>query len=260
MKLINSREFIYKFLRHDVELALRGESIFYDDSILNIQGESWILIIHAEKLLVYGCNWLTSQLEEIKRSFDLTQFSNYLITGDSKLIKALLEFYNIENYETEMERLFYRASSISTLGNEAVNISLANENDVAPVAVMLQQYYHEEYNGENDKKIEEMVLRVEACISDEAMTVLRSKDGKLLSFCTIINPDIGILFTNLEYRGKGYGKILLSYWSKMLLEHNSEVYLMTVKTRIESNAVCQKVGYVPFFDYSYVRVNKTGKV
>lgn len=256
-ELASSNDYQYKFLRNEVAQCMQGKSKFYDDSLLNIQGESWILLIHSRAILVYGNNWSMSQFEEIKKSFDLSKFTNYLITGDSELIKALIDFYDIDNFRIEMERVFYRTSSITHYSNKDLEISLPKEKDLKVLAEMLQQYYHEEYEGENDKTIEEMVSRVKECKLEGKMFVLKNSQNDILSFCTIIDPDIGILFTNKEFRRKGYGKIILSYCADLILLQNSEIYLMTVKSKVESNAVCQRVGFKPYFEYSYIRINNS---
>jgi len=143
--LANSGDYQYKFLRHEVRQAMEGKSRFYESSVLNIQGEGWILIIHSEAILAYGSNWSKSQLEEIKTGFDMTKCKNYLITGDSYLIKALIQCYGIDNFQMEMERLFYKTNAITIFSSNDLNISRAGEKDLIVLAAMLQQYYHQEY-------------------------------------------------------------------------------------------------------------------
>jgi GNAT superfamily N-acetyltransferase len=256
-KLAISKEYQYKFLRHELYKAIQGESKIYNDSILNIQDDGWILIIHSGALLVYGDNWKINQFEELKITFDLTKFTNYLMTGESSLIYSLLEFYKVTNYKVEMERVFYRTSYVNSFIANNLNVVTANENDTNFLAAMLKQYYFEEYEGENDKQIEEMVLKVQKSIAEGTMYVLKNSEDNILAFCTIINPDIGILFTNTEFRNKGYGKVLLSYCSDILLAKNKEIYLMSVKSRLASNAVFRKVGFVPFYEFSYIRINNS---
>jgi hypothetical protein len=248
---------MYKFLSHEVAKCMQGDSTFYDDSLLNIRGDSWILIIHSDAVMIYGHMWSSENFEEIKKGFDLSKFSNYLIIGDSLLIKALLEFYEIDNFIIEMERVFYRANSITLFDTQDLEISSPEEIDINPLASMLQQYYHEEYDGENDKSLEEMKSRIQTCISKKAIYVLKNGENNILSFCTLIDPDIGIFFTKAELRNKGYGKIILSYCSDILLQQNEEIYLMTVKSKAESNAACQRVGFRQFYEYSYIRINNS---
>jgi len=256
MSLAHSKQYKFKFLRHELGLALQGRKPIYDDSLLNVEGDSWILIVHSDAILIYGENWNETQLKEIAQAFDFSRFKNFLITGDSTLIKELMVLSNVSNQVTERERLFYKATAIRRFDEKSLKIELASEDDIVILSEMLQQYYHEEYEGENDKSMDEMTGRLWEYIIEETMYVLKNSNGELLSFCTVINPDIGILFTRAQYRGKGYGKIILSYCSELLLQRNEEIYLMTVKSVLDSNSVVKKVGFEDYFECDFIRINK----
>ena len=120
---------------------------------------------------------------------------------------------------------------------------------------MLQEYYHEEYNGLNDKTIEDMRQRIISVIQIKKIYVLLDMNETLLSFCTVIDPDIGILFTKKEHRNKGYGKIILSYCSQLLQQKNETVYVMTDSDKLESNIVCEAVGFKPYYNYIMTKIN-----
>ncbi len=120
---------------------------------------------------------------------------------------------------------------------------------------MLQEYYKEEYHGQNNKTIEEAKRRIKILIDSEEIYVLKDSNGEIASFCTIINPDIGIIFTKKQYRRQGKGGKLLSYCSSLLLEKNDEIYLMTDRNVISSNMICKKIGFIPYFNFIYIRIN-----
>lgn len=120
---------------------------------------------------------------------------------------------------------------------------------------MLQEYYHEEYNGLNNKEIEEMQLRMFQLIKSEKVYVLLNSNDQILSFCSIIDPDIGILFTKNDSRNKGCAKMILSYCSNLLLQRNGKVFLMTDQDKLESNLVSAKVGFESFYKYKMVEIN-----
>ena len=120
---------------------------------------------------------------------------------------------------------------------------------------MLQQYYHEEYKGKNDKSLEEMRMRVLQVITTGKIYILKNIRGQILGFCTIIDPDIGILFIKSEFRNKGYGKKILAHCSGLLLEKNKEVFVMTDKDELASNKTCISVGFVQYFNNSFVQIN-----
>lgn len=253
---IDLKIYEHKFLNDYVNQALKGLVPLSELSVISISPDGWILILHGEMLLVYGENWNENQIQEIKEIFDLNKFTNYLLTGEDALINKLVEFYKLKNITIEKRRLLYRSNEIKNHNNENLIIRIGSFNELEELAVMLQEYYHEEYNGLNEKTIEEMRQRIVSVIQTQKIYILIDKKNEtLLSFCTIIDPDIGILFTKQEHRKKGYAKIILSYCSSLLQEENEIVYVMTDRDKIESNIVCEAVGFKPYYNYIATRIN-----
>lgn len=198
----------YKFLRNYISSVQKGDKVLYDVSILNLQEKGWILILHGEELLVYGENWTEKQFQEIASDFDFNKYRNYLVSGDSKLIHSMISFNKLSNPQTEKERIFYRASKIKEILLQRESISLGEMDELNELASMLQEYYKEEYNGQNNKTIEDTTTRMHNLIESEEIYVLKDSNGEITSFCTIINPDIGIIYTKEKYRKQGNGKKL----------------------------------------------------
>ena len=252
---INLELFQHKYLENYLDNAKKGQKILYESSIVNVIDDSWIIILHGEILLIYGENWKANQFDELKEIIDLNKFTNYVLTGNTELIRELLECFNIVKYRIEKERILYKTNSITKFFDNNLTIDIGNLNDSYELAEMLRQYYHEEYNGLNDKTIEDMHNRILSVIYTQKIFVLKDNNNNIISFCTIINPDIGILFTKEIYRTRGYGKILLSHCASILIEENGIVYLMTDKEKIASNKVSESLGFFPFFNYSMIEIN-----
>lgn len=245
----------YKFLKDYLDNAARGQKPIYNSSVINTSPNGWILILHGETLLIYGKNWTERQFQEINEIFNLNNYTNYLLSGDSDLIEALIKFYQPKNIEVQKRRLFYRSDKINIFNTKDFKIRAGSLDELSELSTMLKEYYHEEYNGFNDKTIEEMQKRILSVILTKKIYILLDSDETLLSFCTIINPEIGILFTKNEHRNKGFGRIILSYCSILLQRENGIVYLMTDRDRIESNTVCEAVGYKPYYKYTLTKIN-----
>lgn len=245
----------YKFLKEYIKTVQNGIRKLYDDSIINTTENGWILILHGDVLLVFGNNWNKTQFLEIKDLFDLNKFPNYLVNGESTLVNELINFFNIKKHSIYKERVFYQSNKIETFIREGVMIELGKMNDHDKLSKMLQQYYHEEYKGKNDKSLKEMQQRMFYLIQSSTIYTLKNTLGQLLCFCTIIDPDIGILFTNIEYRRLGYGKVILSYCSELLEKKNNIVYSMTDKEEVASDYVCKAVGFKPYYEYTMTEIN-----
>jgi predicted GNAT family acetyltransferase len=65
------------------------------------------------------------------------------------------------------------------------------------------------------------------------------------------------MFTKRAHRKKGYGKIILAHCSKLILEKNETVYVMTDRDKIESNIVCEAVGFKPYYNHVMTKINCT---
>ncbi len=245
----------YKYLRSYLTLFENGEVDFESKMFFNQSENGWVLFlffadeIFANNIIVYGENWHKIKLKEIKQSVDLSKFRTARITGNAELIMTLLYSDKVEGYSPIKERVFYRTNSVEPFELLNARIAVPNEEDASELSVMMKQYYHEEYNGKNDKRISDMNLIIAEHIKDNSILVLKNQNQELISFCTIVDPDIGILFTNKRFRNCGYGKMILSHCSKILLSRNEEVFLMTDKMKIESNSACKRIGFCDFFNY-----------
>ncbi len=255
IKKIELNLFKHKFLKDYIKKVKQGSKKLYDASLINTSDSGWILILLGDLLLIYGDNWNKTQFSEIKEVFDLNKFINYTIQGDSALIYELINYFKVERHTIRKERIFYKTNRIIEFEVKDQIIELAKMIEIDNLSKMLQQYYREEYDGEKDKPLDEMQKRIFQLIHSEKMFVLKSSKGMIISFCTIIDPDIGILFTKTEHRKNGFGKILLSYCAKLLEQKNTEVYVMTDKKMIASNKVCKAVGFQPFCDNTMTEIN-----
>lgn len=254
-KKIDLNLYEHKFLNIYLKAVKRGGREISNNSLINYTEDGWILILLGELLMVYGRNWSLNQINEITRNFDLNKFESLTINGNTQLINELLIAYNIENYSTEKDRILYKTRTVKKYNYENFKIELGCITDLNELASMMQQYFHEEYKGQNDKSINQMQNKILQRIDTKSIYVLKNLNDNILSFCTLINPDIGILFTKNEHRRKGYGKYLLSYCSNILIEKNGEVYLTTDSVAFASNKVCKEVGFTPYFDQSLIKIN-----
>ncbi len=255
LEKINLDSYRFKYLKDYLDKVILDELPIYATSVLNVINDSWVLILHGEMLLVYGNNWTQNQLVEISEIFDLNKYTNFTLAGDYDLIDGIINFYEPKNFKIDKQRIFYETREIKTFDFDNLVISLGSLNQIKELAKMLQDYYHEEYNGLNEKSIEEMQNRIFSLVQTRKIYVLQDLNGGILSFCTIIDPDIGIMFTKKEYRNKGYAKIILSYCSNILWQKNKIVYVMTDSRKPESNYVCEAVGFKPYYSWTMIKIN-----
>ncbi|AYZ12739.1 hypothetical protein EGY05_12770 [Chryseobacterium arthrosphaerae] len=244
----------YTYLQNQLEEVLNGNQNIYSDSLVNVNENDptkWILIINTDSFVsFYGSNWSTEQIKEVLQTFDFRTEDHSFICGTEKLILEVLLAARIKEYEIGKRRIFYKTSLIKKFNYSDYNIQRPDFNIVSELARMLQMYYHEEYQGKNDKTIEDMYMRInDLILSNEIFIIKDPSDQHIISFCSIKDSNPGILFTNQPYRNQGYGQILLSYCSNLLLVENEVIYLMTDADLPESNVLSQKIGFTPFYEY-----------
>jgi hypothetical protein len=251
----------YTYLQNQLESVISGFQNIYSDSLVNIDNQnsnSWILIVNTDSFVsVYGKNWTQSQIIEILQDFDFTDESHSFVMGDKNLILEILGKSEISDFIIGKERNFYRTKKVKSFEFGNYEIKKPSFDNVAELASMLQIYYHEEYKGENDKTIEDMYLRINDLILSDEIFIITDASNKqeIISLCTIKDSSPGILFTKQNYRNRKFGQILLSYTSNKLLEINDEIFLMTDSNVIESNKVCENLGFAKFYEYVSINIS-----
>lgn len=252
--LIGENKFEYKFLYKNLLEILNGNQPIKSLILNEINHEKWILVIHTNDLLIYGENWTSDQVKEISEAIPFKNFKNYHFSGGKKLIEDLLIFNNIHGYETFKSRFFYRCKNLNQFENKIAQIDYGTIEDVPELALMLKNYYTEEYKGRNEEEIVEMTAQILEYIENNSIYVLKKEDI-VIAFQTINTIDIGILFIKEKYRNQGYGKFLLGISTEKMIINNSIAYLMTDSANIPSNKIVCDLGYEKFYDYFDLIVN-----
>lgn len=251
---IDLESYQYRFLKSYLDKVLNKEYESKKSSILNVTDSSWLLILYGDVFYVYGKNWTNEQIVEISKKFQFSTAEKSIIAGNAALVEDLLQFFQLK-YSVVKRRIFYKAESIEKINLQNTVIRPALMEELNEIANMFQDYYEDEYHGKNNKNFVDMQHLAYSYIQTKDLYILLDGNGVIMSFCTILDPDIGILFTKRNYRGKGFAKCLLSFCSSLLLERNRNVFLMTDQDVIDSNKVCISLGYEPVFYYKSIETN-----
>ena len=216
------------------------------------------MIVNTDSFVsAYGKNWTQSQITEVREDFDFTDEAHSFVMGEKKLLLEIMANSNISNFKIGKERIFYRTKKVKSFEFDNYEIRKPTFDNVAELASMLQMYYHEEYKAENDKAIQDMYLRINDLILSDEIFIINDNTNKqeIISFCTIKDSSPGILFTKQNYRNRKFGQILLSYCSNKLLEENDEIFLMTDANVLESNKICENLGFIKFYEYISINIS-----
>lgn len=250
---IKRHDYRYKYLINVLDAIFVYKTNVGVTSFINVEGDSWIIFIELEvQVFIYGFNYSDLQVSHFIETIDLKEYKSFEIMGTRDLVYKILMESQIENYTLIKDRYFYRLTDYEFTPEE-VNVELASLNDLNELVLMFQNYYIEEYNGERNKSADFLKPTITSLIHDESLYVI--KNGAIITvFCSIVDPDIGIIFTRKEYRGQGIGRRLLEYCSNLLFNKNGVVYIMTDMHNTASNKICKKIGYDLIYEHTNLKI------
>lgn len=238
----------YKYLINCLDLVFHYQKLPIDlKSQILINGENWIIYIETQNnLFLYG-SYDTNLLDKIFETIDLKDYKGKEIMGSFDSVYYLVQKSNHQDFKVIKDRLMHSTKKITCVGPNSSQ--LAKIDDLEELITLHQGYYNEEYSSERDKDYDELWQGIKYQIESNKIYIIKEQN-RVLAFCSIINPDIGIMFTAQEHRGKGFAKQLLCSCTKQLLEENETAYVLTDMHNVASNKVCEQIGYVNYYKHT----------
>ncbi len=250
---IERYDYRYKYLINVLDAIYNHEVEVNVNSFINEEDESWIIFVEIKgQVFIYGLNYSDIQVSHFIETINLKEYKGFEIMGTKDLVYKILKQAGIENYKLIKDRCFYQLLNYDSDPIED-NIELAGFDDLEELVLMFQSYYAEEYNGERNKSADFLIPMIKKSIQNQSLFITK-KDGIITTFCSVIDPDIGIIFTKEEYRGQGLGRRLLEYCSSLLFDENEVAYLMTDMHNSASNKICQKIGYDIIYEHTNIKI------
>jgi RimJ/RimL family protein N-acetyltransferase len=237
--------------------VMSGYSDYFDAWIYNTD-ESWCVGFWISgNYLLNSKNLSNTDLLLINERINFSIFNQdgFHVAGNTELINSLSELNQSFSLEKFKERYFYVANKINFESEFVDKISLVLKDDIEEVAKLYQQYYVEEYNGANNKEIEEVKINIKSLITRNLIYKLEIED-EIIGFCTKMSflseyPNmIGTIFIKESHRNKKYAQHLLSKISNDMLTLNQEIYLMTTKENLASNKMVENIGFSKKYEHS----------
>ncbi len=250
---INRADYRNKYLVKTLDgIFGRGEIPITPDTIVITENDDWILYIQTNgQLFLYGA-YNEALLQKLATRITLQNLRNYQIMGKYELVYKLFDIQSIKEFVVIKDRYFYQLNDTSMLLPSLSNTK-TEPGDLNELTQMMLKYYEEEYQGERNKTEAQILPVIKKHIDSQSIWVFR-ENNTIKSFCTIINPDIGIIYTSSDFREQGIAKRLLSTCSRILFELNNVSYLMTDYSNEASNKLCRDIGYEMFYKHSYIKM------
>jgi hypothetical protein len=237
--------------------VMAGYSHSYDAWIYR-NNESWCVGFWISGNYLFNSNDLIdSDLHVVNERINFSVFNQdgFHFAGNTSLIDSLAELNDSFSLERFKERYFYVANKINFENEFDAKISLLAEDDIKDVAILYQQYYVEEYNGTNNKSIDEVISSITSLVLRSLLYKLVIKN-EIIGFCTKMSflsesPNmIGTIFIKDSHRNKKFAQYFLSKISNDMLTTNQEIYLMTTKENVASNKMVENIGYFKVYEHS----------
>ena len=256
VEVINGKLFEHYILLNSIfRTDYQGDE--YLESYIIGTPENWILgFCMQSTYMLYGYNWTDKQLADAQNKVDSIDYLKpFHFSGTAKLVRNLTSEFNVDIFK---DRIFYENRNLAYFQSDS-RCALAKMEDLENVSIMMCDYFEDEYDGKNNKRLDQMKIEVEDSIGKETIWTLKI-DDEIVSMCSTIltqfdSPIIGSFFTLRKARNKGYGTTLLSHVSKEMVKRFGIVTLLADKNHTESIKVFEKLNYINVYETLEVAIN-----
>lgn len=243
------------FLVMDSRYRNQGVEIFDFFNLMNDAGDSCMCVHASGAYFIYGENWDSETVAKLALEINPNRFKDFCFIGIKELIVQLLDSTNTE-YEVDRDRIVYECSSIKSNGTATeVTLRTAGPFDFDEIVQMSFRGSHEQTGGEVVLTIDDYQRKVGIGITLRKIFLVENSE----TICSIaqaidLNEEnhtvtVGNFYTKPEFRGKGYGAILLQSISNGYLEQGwKKCGLIADRDNPASNRCFQKAGYVPIYN------------
>jgi len=236
-----------------------------------LQNENgWILgFSFNNNYSIYGLNYNEELIGSFLNQFDFNQIPDgHIFSGKKDLIIKLFDSNKKQGvaFEIYKERYFYKIfkNSLEQISPSDIKIEIATIDNLYVISEMNCAFFEEEYSGQNNKNINEVISTLLPHILDNKFYVAKDNIGNILGFVSKMNNKfniemIGTIYIDKSYRNKGIGRQLLYTITYDILKKQEETWLMTDVENKYSNIMVEKIGYKNIYNYTsgFLRKNTT---
>jgi len=235
-----------------INSVLHGETTIYKFfNLIGANDELVLAIIVEQFCLVYTDNYDSDFLKLLSEELEFSKFNKYNFAGNKDTIENLLKFNNAK-FSTDKHLSIYKCEKLNPdFQLSSGKIRLANIQDLKLLADF-SVIFTKEYDG-NVEPLEKMKYILNEAITNKYLYVW--EDNHICSMALIMKkeqfdfPEIGHVFTPLQYRNNGYSSSLVYKMTEKLLENYNLTMLYTHGENPASNRAFVKIGYKKTGDY-----------
>ncbi len=247
---IDVNDYKYKYLSSVLHYAfVTGQLPVTENTRILRLDTYWAIYIETDgKLFIYG-DTLKEFTLELQSIINFESFQGFEIMGDYNLVYSIIRGKNVTNFTVIKDRIFYQLNNKGLLILNSETPLLPKLEDHTELTEMMLDYYVEEYEGKRNKEKAFINAMIIEHIKENSIYILKESQT-IVAFCTISDPDIGIIFVRPDFRNRNLGKLLLSQCSKILFDKNQKSFLMTDLNNYSSNKMCLDIGYEEIYKHT----------
>lgn len=187
---------------------------------------------------------------------DIDRYSKFLgkmafsgILGSSENVSKILKMINKKNWIT-MKKDFAilkecKQFSDNSLSSDLQIDRIENRNQLKQFCALKSEFLLEEFGQKTDPEV--LYNFLENCYSNYCPVLLTYQDKAVGMVSSNFSSDessmINMLFIKKDFRGYGYGQILLKWYVRYLLEFTKTICLFSSPENIVANKIYKKIGF-----------------
>lgn len=254
-EFIDSNPMLYYHLENTIKRVFKGKGrqpLLY--KFFNITGDKCfvaVLLIDNE-CLIYADNINDDVVDKLSEGLEFHLFKRYQFFGTKQIIDALFQKHKVE-YEEQKYRIIYECKSIlPDFKYSPGKLRMANEQRLFELAAFNVAFTKEYYGDTQD--LEKAVQLIASGITNDNLYQW-DFENNICAIAQAIHSDydfpvIGHVFTNPNFRGKGYAASIVHRLTKGLLEAGAKKCMLSTNAYTPaSNKAFMKAGYVQTGEY-----------
>lgn len=254
-EFIDSNPMLYYHLENTIKRVYKGKgrepqlykffNVTDDDCFVSV------LLIDSE-CLVYANNTNDEVVEKLSEGLEFHLFKRYQFFGTKQIIDSLFQKHQVD-YDEQKHRKIYECKRVAEdFEYSPGKMSMADEQRLFELASFNIAFTKEYYGDIQD--LDKAIQLIVSGISNDNLYQW-NLDNNICAMAQAIHGDydfpvIGHVFTNPNFRGKGYAASIVHRLTKGLLDAGNEKCMLSTNAYTPaSNKAFEKAGYLLTGEY-----------
>ena len=254
-EFIDSNPMLYYHLENTIKRVFKGKGrepqLYKFFNVTDNDCFVSVLLIDNE-CLIYANNTNDEVVEKVSEGLEFHLFKRYQFFGTKQIIDSLFQKYQVD-YDEQKHRKIYECKIVTPdFEYSPGKMSMADEQRIFELASFNVAFTKEYYGDTQD--LDKAIQLIAGGISNDNLYQW-NLDNNICAMAQAIHGDydfpvIGHVFTNPNFRGKGYAASIVHRLTKGLLDAGNEKCMLSTNAyTAASNKAFEKAGYLLTGEY-----------